>query len=127
MRERADERQRVHTERDGLQDQRVAQRSGRGKRGLGDLDDRLVNGHQLLADEDPLDPAPAHASGSPHGPQRSHEPVDRAVVTVPAYFDDSQRQACAEHMLERLRERFSDQAVRDTFWQLPQVRALVGA
>jgi len=44
-----------------------------------------------------------------------------------AALDDSQRQACAEHMLERLRERFSDQAVRDTFWQLPQVRALVGA
>jgi hypothetical protein len=26
-------------------------------------------------------------------------------------------------MLQRLRERFSDQAVRETFWQLPQVRA----
>jgi len=37
-----------------------------------------------------------------------------------------QRQACAEHMLQRLRERFSDQAVREAFWQLPQVRALVG-
>ncbi|MDF0733879.1 glycosyltransferase [Pseudomonas entomophila] len=41
-----------------------------------------------------------------------------------AGLDDAQRQACAEHMLQRLRERFSDSAVRDAFWQLPQVRAL---
>jgi len=43
-----------------------------------------------------------------------------------AVVDAGQREACAEHMLQRLRERFSDQAVREAFWQLPQVRALVG-
>ena len=32
--------------------------------------------------------------------------------------------ACAELMLERLRERFSDQAVRNTFWHLAQVTDL---
>ncbi|MCO7632400.1 glycosyltransferase [Pseudomonas guariconensis] len=42
-----------------------------------------------------------------------------------AGLDEAQRQACAEHMLQRLRERFSDQAVREAFWQLAQVRALV--
>ncbi|MBA1202910.1 glycosyltransferase [Pseudomonas capeferrum] len=42
-----------------------------------------------------------------------------------AALDDIQRQACASHMLERLDQRFSDEAVRATFWQLPQVRALV--
>lgn len=41
-----------------------------------------------------------------------------------AVLDDEQRQECAERMLARLRERFSDSAVRDTFWQLPAVRAL---
>lgn len=41
-----------------------------------------------------------------------------------AQLDDEQRQACAELMLARLHERFSDQAVRDTFWQLPQVTDL---
>jgi hypothetical protein len=30
------------------------------------------------------------------------------------------------HMLRRLHERFSDQAVREAFWQLPQVREWVG-
>ncbi|WP_426810343.1 glycosyltransferase [Pseudomonas sp. WOUb67] len=43
-----------------------------------------------------------------------------------ATLDAEQRQACAGHMLQRLHERFSDQAVREAFWQLPQVRALVG-
>ena len=38
---------------------------------------------------------------------------------------EQQREACATHMLQRLHERFSDQAVREAFWQLPQVRALV--
>ncbi|EKT4467369.1 glycosyltransferase [Pseudomonas putida] len=42
-----------------------------------------------------------------------------------AGLDASQRQACAEHMLQRLHQRFSDQAVREAFWALPQVRALV--
>ncbi|WP_455924730.1 glycosyltransferase [Pseudomonas putida] len=36
-------------------------------------------------------------------------------------LDDEQRQACADLMLQRLAERFSDQAVRETFWRLPQV------
>lgn len=43
-----------------------------------------------------------------------------------AGLDQAQRQACAERMLERLHERFSDMAVRDTFWRLPQVVALTG-
>jgi glycosyltransferase involved in cell wall biosynthesis len=38
-----------------------------------------------------------------------------------AGMDDQQRHQCAEMMLERLREQFSDRAVRDTFWRLPQV------
>ncbi|MGE6473280.1 glycosyltransferase [Serratia proteamaculans] len=38
-----------------------------------------------------------------------------------AAMDDLQRQICAELMLDRLRERFSDRAVRDAFWRLPQV------
>ncbi|WP_369988402.1 glycosyltransferase [Pseudomonas xanthosomatis] len=42
-----------------------------------------------------------------------------------AGLDAGQRAACAQHMLQRLGERFSDQAVRGTFWQLPHVRALV--
>lgn len=41
-----------------------------------------------------------------------------------AVLDQGQRQECAERMLARLHERFSDSAVRDTFWQLPAVRAL---
>ncbi|MFI8557060.1 glycosyltransferase [Pseudomonas putida] len=40
-------------------------------------------------------------------------------------LDAEQRQLCAERMLQRLQERFSDHAVREAFWQLPQVRALV--
>jgi glycosyltransferase involved in cell wall biosynthesis len=42
-----------------------------------------------------------------------------------AALDDSQRQACAELMLQRLQERFCDRAVRDAFWRLPQVTALM--
>ena len=38
-----------------------------------------------------------------------------------AAMDQHQQRQCAELMLERLRARFSDQAVRDTFWQLPHV------
>ncbi|WP_053139289.1 glycosyltransferase [Pseudomonas sp. MIACH] len=38
-----------------------------------------------------------------------------------AAMDQHQQRQCAEMMLARLRERFSDQAVRDTFWQLPHV------
>ncbi|MFQ6575424.1 glycosyltransferase [Pseudomonas sp. UM16] len=39
-------------------------------------------------------------------------------------LDQGQRQECAERMLARLQERFSDDAVRSTFWQLAPVRAL---
>ena len=42
-------------------------------------------------------------------------------LTHLAGLDDAQRQACAEQMLARLRERFSDHAVRELFWRLPQV------
>ncbi|MCF5720067.1 glycosyltransferase [Pseudomonas syringae] len=38
-----------------------------------------------------------------------------------AAMDQHQRHQCAELMLERLHARFSDQAVRATFWQLPHV------
>ena len=38
-----------------------------------------------------------------------------------AAMDGQQRQQCAELMLDRLRERFSDRAVRDAFWRLPVV------
>ncbi|BBP74376.1 glycosyltransferase [Pseudomonas gingeri] len=41
-----------------------------------------------------------------------------------AALDDEQRQACAGLMLARLHERFSDQAVREAFWRLPQVTDL---
>lgn len=43
-----------------------------------------------------------------------------------AGLDAGQRGACATAMLQRLHERFSDQAVRQEFWQLPQVKALEG-
>ncbi|MCO5367191.1 glycosyltransferase [Pseudomonas alliivorans] len=42
-----------------------------------------------------------------------------------AGLNADQRQACAERMLLRLRERFSDHAVRNVFWRLPQVTRLV--
>ncbi|SHN09717.1 Glycosyltransferase involved in cell wall bisynthesis [Pseudomonas asturiensis] len=42
-----------------------------------------------------------------------------------AGLDADQRQDCAERMLVRLRERFSDHAVREVFWRLPQVTRLV--
>ncbi len=38
-----------------------------------------------------------------------------------AAMDHHQQRQCAELMLERLHAQFSDQAVRDTFWQLPHV------
>ncbi|WP_404938117.1 glycosyltransferase [Pseudomonas sp. JDS08PS003] len=41
-----------------------------------------------------------------------------------AAMDDHQRRVCAELMLDRLRECFSDRAVRDVFWRLPQVTDL---
>lgn len=42
-----------------------------------------------------------------------------------AGLDAAQRQACAERMLERLRERFCDAAVAQTFWRLPLVATLM--
>src|SRR5207253_3235962 len=38
-----------------------------------------------------------------------------------ANMNDEQRQVCAELMLDRLRESFSDRAVGDAFWRLPHV------
>lgn len=38
-----------------------------------------------------------------------------------AQLDESQKQTCAALMLERLNRVFSDQAVREAFWQLPQM------
>ncbi|MDY7563071.1 glycosyltransferase [Pseudomonas sp. 10B1] len=42
-----------------------------------------------------------------------------------ATLDEAQRTACAELMLLRLQERFSDQSVREVFWRLPQVTSLI--
>jgi glycosyltransferase involved in cell wall biosynthesis len=39
-------------------------------------------------------------------------------------MDAELRQSCAEAMLQRLNDRFSDEAVKAVFWQLPQVVAL---
>ena len=44
-----------------------------------------------------------------------------------AGLDAAQRQACADQMLARLRERFSDHAVRELFWRLPQVTRLTAS
>ena len=41
-----------------------------------------------------------------------------------AMLTEEQREDCAERMLGRLHERFSDEAVRDAFWRLPQVTDL---
>jgi glycosyltransferase involved in cell wall biosynthesis len=38
-----------------------------------------------------------------------------------AAMDEQQRHQCAELMLDRLHERFSDRAVREAFWHLPHV------
>ncbi|MDB6145743.1 MAG: pimB 1 [Pseudomonas sp.] len=42
-----------------------------------------------------------------------------------AMLDARQREACADLMLLRLQDRFSDHAVRDVFWHLPQVTSLI--
>lgn len=39
-------------------------------------------------------------------------------------LDTEQRESCAAMMLDRVRERFSDEAVRTVFWRLPQVTDL---
>ncbi|NBA93967.1 glycosyltransferase [Pseudomonas sp. R5(2019)] len=41
-----------------------------------------------------------------------------------ASLDAEQRQACSDLMQQRLQERFSDHAVREAFWRLPQVTDL---
>ena len=41
-----------------------------------------------------------------------------------AAMDRQQHAQCAQMMLERLHEQFSDQAVRAAFWQLPHVTEL---
>lgn len=41
-----------------------------------------------------------------------------------AAMDELQRRRCAELMLDRLRERFSDRAAREAFWRLPMVAEL---
>ena len=46
------------------------------------------------------------------------------ALTHLSTLDAEQRQACADLMLQRLRERFCDAAVRDVFWRLPQVTDL---
>ncbi|MGY2288881.1 glycosyltransferase [Pseudomonas sp. SDO528_S397] len=51
------------------------------------------------------------------------EPLAQGLLHLAA-MDRGQRQQCSELMLERLRLRFSDQAVHETFWGLPQVTEL---
>ncbi|MFP3515909.1 glycosyltransferase [Pseudomonas sp. SIMBA_077] len=51
------------------------------------------------------------------------EPLAQGIKHLSALTDE-QRHACADLMLARLLERFSDQAVHDRFWQLPQVTDL---
>ncbi|POA31185.1 MULTISPECIES: glycosyltransferase [unclassified Pseudomonas] len=41
-----------------------------------------------------------------------------------AVMNQHEHQVCAEMMLDRLRERFSDRAVHETFWRLPHVLEL---
>ncbi|AHL31843.1 glycosyl transferase [Pseudomonas brassicacearum] len=53
-------------------------------------------------------------------PQGDAEHMAQALRHLAA-MDDLQRRQCAELMLDRLRERFSDRAVREAFWRLPQV------
>jgi len=48
------------------------------------------------------------------------EHLAQALVHV-STLNVEQRQACAELMAQRLGERFSDRAVSETFWRLPQV------
>ncbi|MDZ5604223.1 glycosyltransferase [Pseudomonas sp. RP23018S] len=50
-----------------------------------------------------------------------------AVLQRLAVMDQAQRDACASAMHQRLQQRFSDHAVREAFWQLPQVKALEAA
>ena len=45
-------------------------------------------------------------------------------LQVLASMDEAQLDECRSRMLERLRQRFSDEAVREVFWRLPHVVAL---
>ncbi|MEX6676998.1 glycosyltransferase [Pseudomonas sp. W2Oct36] len=51
------------------------------------------------------------------------EPLAQGLVHL-SRMDAELRQSCADAMLQRLRDRFSDEAVKAVFWQLPQVVAL---
>ena len=42
-----------------------------------------------------------------------------------AALDRGQREACAQQMQQRLQTRFSDAAVRQEFWSLPLVKAII--
>lgn len=53
-------------------------------------------------------------------PQGDAEQMAQGLLHLAA-MDEQQRHQCVELMLDRLRERFSDRAVRDAFWHLPQV------
>ena len=46
------------------------------------------------------------------------------ALRVLARMDEAQREECRMRMLDRLRERFSDEGVRQVFWRLPAVVAL---
>ncbi|MEE1925537.1 glycosyltransferase [Pseudomonas sp. 148P] len=53
------------------------------------------------------------------------DPVGLAQsLQVLAGMDEAQLEECRSRMLERLRQRFSDEAVREVFWRLPHVVAL---
>ncbi|WP_371364222.1 glycosyltransferase [Pseudomonas sp. QL9] len=58
-------------------------------------------------------------------PLRDDAALAEGLVHMAA-LDRQQREACVRLMDERLRTRFSDEAVRREFWNLPLVRSLIG-
>lgn len=58
-------------------------------------------------------------------PLRDDAALAEGLVHMAA-LDRQQREACVRLMDERLRTRFSDEAVRREFWHLPLVRSLIG-
>jgi glycosyltransferase involved in cell wall biosynthesis len=56
-------------------------------------------------------------------PLKDAEHLAQGLVHL-SRLDAGQRESCAEMMLDRLRDRFSDEAVRSVFWRLPQVTDL---
>ena len=56
-------------------------------------------------------------------PLKDAEHLAQGLVHL-SRLDTRQRESCAEMMLDRLRDRFSDEAVRSVFWRLPQVTDL---